>query len=79
MGLGYCSKVVSTVFGVRLSRPSILQAAPKGATRLPAAAMAKKPADMPAEGILNWVPQYKFGGHAHHMVAPYGFVDGTGA
>ena len=41
--------------------------------------MAKKAADMPAEGILNWVQQCKFGGHAQHTPAPYGFVDGTGA
>jgi len=46
---------------------------------LPAAAMAKKAADMPAEGILNWVQQCKFGGHAQHTAAPYAFVDGTGA
>ena len=46
---------------------------------LPAAAMAKQAADMPAEGILNRVQQCKFGGHAQHTAAPYGFVDGTGA
>ena len=46
---------------------------------LPAAAMAQKAEDVPAEGILNRVQQCKFGGHAQHTAAPYGFVDGTGA
>ena len=41
--------------------------------------MVRKDADMPAEGILNWVLQCKFGGHAQHTAAPYAFVDGTGA
>ena len=41
--------------------------------------MAKKAADMPAEGILNWVQKCKFGGHAQHTAAPYDFIDGTGA
>jgi hypothetical protein len=41
--------------------------------------MAKQPEVVPAEGISNWVQQCKFGGHAQHTAAPYGFVDGTGA
>jgi len=41
--------------------------------------MATKAADMPAEGILDWVEQCKFGGHAQHTDAPYASVDGTGA
>jgi len=41
--------------------------------------MAQQPADMPAQGILNWVQQCKFGGHAQHTAAPYAFVNGTGA
>ena len=41
--------------------------------------MAKQAADMPAEGILDRAQQCKFGGHAQHTAAPYGFVDGTGA
>ena len=41
--------------------------------------MAKKAEVVPAQGILNRVQQCKFGGHAQHTAAPYGFVDGTGA
>jgi len=41
--------------------------------------MAKKAEVVPAQGILNWVQQCKFGGHAQHTAAPYGFVDRTGA
>jgi len=41
--------------------------------------MAKQAADMPAEGILDRAQQCKFGGHAQHTAAPYGFIDGTGA
>ena len=39
--------------------------------------MAKQAADMPAEGILDRVQQCKFGGHAQHTAALYGFIDGT--
>ena len=72
MGLGYCSKVVSTVCASP-DLPSCRrhQQAPLGAS---AAAMAKQAADMPAQGILNRVQQCKFGGHAQHTAAPYAFV-----
>ena len=74
MGLGYCSKVVSTVYG----SPD-LPSCRRHHSALPAAAMAKKAENVPAQGILNWVQQCKFGGHAQHTAAPYGFIDGTGA
>jgi len=52
------------------------QKAPLGAS---SGSQGKASRVVPAEGILNWVQQCKFGGHAQHTAAPYGFVDRTGA
>ena len=76
MGLGYCSKVVSTGYALQTFH---LAGGIKRRHSLPAEAMAKPTAGMSAEGILDRVQQCKFGGHAQHTAAPYGFIDGTGA
>jgi len=73
MGLGYCSKVVSTVY----ASPDLPSCRRHQKAPLPVAAMAKQATDMPAEGIVNWVQQCKFGRHTQHTAASY--VDGTGA
>jgi len=74
MGLGYCSKVVSTVYA---DSTALQTFHPAGGTKrrhsaLPAAAMTKKAEVVPAQSILNWVQHCKFGGHAQHTAAPYG-------